>query len=51
MNDPVALIGLGLATRVERVKVRWPSGIQQQVEKLAADQVIIITEEEPAPTR
>jgi hypothetical protein len=51
MNDPVALIGLGTATRVERVEVRWPSGMQQQVEQLAADQVVVITEGESAPMR
>jgi hypothetical protein len=46
MNDPVALIGLGTATRVEQIEVRWPSGIQQQLGNLAADQLIVITEEE-----
>ncbi len=44
MNDPVILIGLGAATRVEQVQVHWPSGIRQQFSDLAADQVIEITE-------
>jgi hypothetical protein len=35
-NDPRMLFGLGAATRVERVEVRWPSGRRQALTDLAA---------------
>ncbi len=44
MNDPVVLVGLGTATRVQRLVVRWPRGTQQVFTDLAADQTLLITE-------
>jgi len=40
--------GLGEADRVDAVRVRWPSGVTQTVERPAADRLIEITE--PAPS-
>jgi hypothetical protein len=44
MNDPEVHVGLGATSRVERVQIRWPSGIQQQFDDLKANQLLIITE-------
>ncbi|MEM7306715.1 MAG: CRTAC1 family protein [Planctomycetota bacterium] len=41
-----AYFGLGGAARAERVVVRWPSGVEQVVEDVAADRVLVL--EEPA---
>jgi enediyne biosynthesis protein E4 len=43
-NDPRLLVGLGTATRVDSVEVRWPSGIVQQLGPLAADRGYLIEE-------
>jgi hypothetical protein len=44
MNDPEVHVGLGMASQVERVRIHWPSGIQQQFDNLKANQLLIITE-------
>ncbi len=36
--------GLGSATGVTRLEVTWPSGVEQVIENIAADQTITITE-------
>ena len=38
--------GLGDATRIDRLTVRWPSGIVQTIDDLAADRHVVITEGE-----
>jgi hypothetical protein len=38
--------GLGTETRASRLEIRWPSGAIQQLEDVAADQVVKITEPE-----
>lgn len=43
-SDPRILAGLGNATRVERVTVRWPSGAVSEVRDLAADGYVTIRE-------
>jgi hypothetical protein len=43
-NDLRAHVGLGLATTVERVEVRWPSGRMETVSGMQADQIITIAE-------
>jgi hypothetical protein len=35
---------LGSASEVEEVEIRWPSGVKQVLKKLAADQIITVTE-------
>jgi hypothetical protein len=45
-------VGLGRATRIERIEVRWPtSGTTQVFENVAADQRLEITELAKAPVR
>jgi hypothetical protein len=36
--------GLGAATRIERIVVRWPSGIVDSVERISADQFLVFEE-------
>ena len=43
-NDLRAHVGLGDATRVERVDVRWPSGQTETLRDVAANQIVTITE-------
>jgi hypothetical protein len=44
MNDPEVFVGLGSADRVERLRIRWPSGTHQQFDNLKVNQLLIITE-------
>jgi len=46
MNDPVVHVGLGTATPVDSVAIRWPSGTRQTFSDLAADQTLMLTEGE-----
>jgi hypothetical protein len=39
-------LGLGDATRVDRLTIRWPSGLVQELSSIAADQRLRITEGE-----
>jgi enediyne biosynthesis protein E4 len=39
--------GLGPATSVDLVELRWPSGARQRLEKVAADQVVTVREAAP----
>jgi hypothetical protein len=43
-NDPRPLFGLGDATRVERLQVRWPSGRETVRRDLPADQYLEVVE-------
>jgi len=43
-NDPRVHVGLGAATSVDRVEIRWPSGRTEVVENVAANQVVVIRE-------
>jgi hypothetical protein len=43
---PVAHFGLGPATKVDRLEVRWPSGARALREGLDADRVIVVREAE-----
>ena len=36
--------GLGKATRVERVEVRWPSGKREVITDVPANQIVVIRE-------
>ena len=47
-EDRRAHFGLGSATRIDSVKVRWPSGIVQRLEDLQINTYIIIEETESA---
>jgi hypothetical protein len=57
-SDPRLHFGLGAATRVDRIVVRWPSGTTDSIENLQADQELVIQEGKglvppppPPPTR
>jgi hypothetical protein len=43
-NDSRLHFGLGSATTVDKLIVRWPSGREQTLEKLAADRVLTVEE-------
>ena len=43
-NDLRAHFGLGAALRVDRLDVRWPSGHQETIAGVAADQIVTIQE-------
>jgi hypothetical protein len=45
-SSPVAHFGLGEATRVDRMEIRWPSGQIQVFEGLEVDRLLVIGEEE-----
>jgi hypothetical protein len=44
-SDLRAHFGLGDRMRVDRLEIRWPSGIRQTIENLAVDQVVTVREE------
>jgi hypothetical protein len=43
-SEPELLIGLGDATRVDRVSIRWPSGTEEERADLPVNQVVQWTE-------
>ena len=43
-NDPRLHFGLGEATRIDTISVRWPSGKVQELVDIAADQVLAVKE-------
>jgi len=45
-NDSRVHFGLGKATRVERLEVRWPSGLVETFEDIQADRFLTLTEGE-----
>lgn len=48
-NDPRLHFGLGKAARVDRLEVRWPSGIVQVFLDLPADRYVTVTEPQRDP--
>jgi enediyne biosynthesis protein E4 len=45
-SAPIAYFGLGPATTVERLEIRWPSGATQTLTNVRADQVLTVKEGE-----
>jgi hypothetical protein len=43
-SDAVVHFGLGTATRVSRLVIRWPSGTTQVLKNVAADRLLTVTE-------
>jgi hypothetical protein len=43
-NDLRAHFGLGRAERAERLEIRWPSGLKESIENIAANQIVTIRE-------
>jgi hypothetical protein len=48
-GDPRVHIGLGAATRADRIEIRWPSGLVQTLENVAADQILRVKEPASRP--
>ncbi|MFQ5718011.1 MAG: CRTAC1 family protein [Acidobacteriota bacterium] len=46
-SDPRLHFGLGAATRVDHLEIRWPSGTVQTLDSVAADQILTISEPTP----
>lgn len=46
-NDPRLLFGLGTNKTVDRLEIRWPSGIVQVLENLATNQELVVREPFP----
>src|SRR5262249_46499156 len=49
-GDPRLLIGLGAARQVDRVEIRWPSGLVQHLGPLQADRGYRVMEGTEKPT-
>jgi hypothetical protein len=47
-SEPAAHFGLGPATRVDRMEIRWPNGAVETRTDIAADQRLVVTEGERA---
>ena len=43
-NDPRVHFGIGKATRIDRLEIRWPNGYEEKWTDLAADQIITLKE-------
>ncbi|MCL6650282.1 MAG: CRTAC1 family protein, partial [Chloroflexi bacterium] len=43
-SDHRAYFGLGAASRVEELEIRWPSGVVQTLRDVPANQVLVVTE-------
>ena len=50
-NDLRVHFGLGDATRIDRVEVRWPNGAEETFTGLEVDRIQTMTEGQPAATR
>ncbi len=48
-NDLRVHFGLGDAARVDRLEVRWPSGLEEELHDLAADRVVRLEEGQGRP--
>jgi hypothetical protein len=50
-NEAVVSFGLGGTAEVDQLLITWPAGNQQLIPKVAADQRLLIVEDQPAPFR
>jgi hypothetical protein len=48
-SDPRLLVGVGAATRVDRLDIRWPSGLEQSIGPLEVDRGYLIIEGQANP--
>lgn len=48
-NDPLVHFGLGAADEIKSMIIRWPSGVRQVFQDLAADGLYTITEQDTEP--
>jgi enediyne biosynthesis protein E4 len=47
-SDPRVHFGLGPATMVKTIQIHWPSGIEQTLKEVKADQILTVTEPGPS---
>lgn len=45
-NDPRVIVGLGIATTVKKIEVKWPSGFVQVVNDPPVDRYLVINEQD-----
>jgi hypothetical protein len=50
-NDTRLHFGLGNATGIDRLEVRWPNGMTENVSGLSANQIVTITEGQGVTSR
>jgi len=50
-SDARLLWGLGGASKVDEVEVRWPSGTLTKLKDVAANRYVVVREEEAAPAK
>jgi hypothetical protein len=43
-NDLRVHVGIGAATAVERIDIRWPGGRSERIDKVAADRIVTVQE-------
>jgi hypothetical protein len=43
-SDRRAHFGLGAETKIDRIEIRWPSGIRQRIDRPAVDRILKVTE-------
>jgi enediyne biosynthesis protein E4 len=48
-NDKRVHFGLGQDKRAKLIEILWPSGIEQRIEDVAADQILTVKEPRGAP--
>lgn len=48
-SDPRVHVGLGMATQVDRLEIRWPSGTVQTLNQVPANQILRVKEPENLP--
>lgn len=46
-SERLVRFGMGAETRAERIRVRWPSGIEQELQDVRADQILEVEETAP----
>jgi hypothetical protein len=50
-NDPVLHFGIGTASRIESVEVRWPDGSTESFPGCAADQLVVLQHKAAYPSK
>jgi ASPIC and UnbV/Bacterial Ig-like domain/FG-GAP-like repeat len=48
-NSPIVHVGLGSASSITTVQVKWPSGIVQNLSNVSSNQLLVVTEDNIGP--
>ena len=43
-NDIRLHVGIGAATIIQQIEIRWPSGVRQTLKDVAVNQILVIKE-------